>query len=273
MKIVMALVVLAVFAGSIAWVVMSLRKFQARKAVEREREANFMAEILKAKAAGSAAGAASPGTAPASAPKGNAPGNPAAAAALAAVVAPAAAAPAAGSLPVAGATSPAADAAPAPVAVAGAAAAPAAGAATVPAGAAPAAAKPSDPLAAIAESIKASLAAGRGADAAKAFLGIVAQRTQLALEPAAWEGLGRALLAQGAFLESAGALHAGAVIAGDLVGAQKRLVEVAARAGDAGQPQNALKLYATLLAKYPQSQYADFVRANMKQEERKLAKG
>ena len=103
-------------------------------------------------------------------------------------------------------------------------------------------------------------------------LGIVAQRTQLTLEPAAWEGLGRALLAQGAFLESAWALHAGAVIAGDLVGAQKRLVEVAARAGDAGQPQNALKLYATLLAKYPQSQYADFVRANMKQEERKLGK-
>jgi outer membrane protein assembly factor BamD (BamD/ComL family) len=63
------------------------------------------------------------------------------------------------------------------------------------------------------------------------------------------------------------------VIAGDLAGAQKRLVEVAARAGDAGQPQNALKLYATLLAKYPQSQYADFVRANMKQEERKLTKG
>ena len=88
-----------------------------------------------------------------------------------------------------------------------------------------------------------------------------------------WEGLGRALLAQGAFLESAWALHAGAVIAGDLAGAQKRLVEVAARAGDAGQPQNALKLYATLLAKYPQSQYADFVRANMKQEERKLTKG
>jgi hypothetical protein len=147
------------------------------------------------------------------------------------------------------------------------------GAATAPSSAAPAAARPADPLAAVAESIKAALAAGRGADAAKAFLGIVAQRTQLTLEPPVWEGLGRALLAQGAFLESAWALHAGAVIAGDLAGAQKRLVEVAARAGDAGQPQNALKLYATLLAKYPQSQYADFVRANMKQEERKLAKG
>ena len=82
----------------------------------------------------------------------------------------------------------------------------------------------------------------------------------------------RALLAQGAFMEAAWALHAGAALAGDLVAAQKRLVEVAARAGDAGQPHNALKLYATLLAKYPQSQYADFVRTNMKVEEKKIAK-
>jgi outer membrane protein assembly factor BamD (BamD/ComL family) len=44
------------------------------------------------------------------------------------------------------------------------------------------------------------------------------------------------------------------------------------RAGDAGQAQNSLKLYATLLAKYPQSQYADFVRANMKEQEKKLPK-
>ena len=85
--------------------------------------------------------------------------------------------------------------------------------------------------------------------------------------------LGRALLAQGAFLEAAWALHAGAALAGDLPGAQKRLVEVAVRAGDAGQAQHALKLYATLLDKYPQSQYADFVRANMKEQEKKLAKG
>jgi hypothetical protein len=139
--------------------------------------------------------------------------------------------------------------------------------------AAPPSPAPADPLAAVAESIRTSLAAGRGVDAAKAFLGVVAQRTQLTLEPPVWEGLGRALLAQAAYLEAAWALHAGAVLANDLVGAQKRLVEVAVRAGDAGQPQNALKLYATLLAKYPQSQYADFVRANMKQEERKLAKG
>jgi len=221
MKIVMALVVLAVFAGGIAWIVIALRKFKARKAFEREREARFMAEILKAKA--------SPGVPPA------------------AVAAVAAAAVSSTATANAGTAAPAATAA--------------------------AAAKPADPLAAVAESIRASLTAGRSADAAKAFLGVVGQRTQLTLEPPVWDGLGRALLAQGAFLEAAWSLHAGAVLANDLAGAQKRLVEVAARAGDAGQPQNALKLYATLLAKYPQSQYADFVRANMKQEERKLAKG
>jgi hypothetical protein len=243
MKIAMALVVLAVFAGGVAWIVIALRKFKERKAFEREREANFVAQILKAKPAPAAAGApavpAGPGPAAAPAPSA--------------------------------ATRSAVDAAPRPAsalaAVSGA-PAPAASAsvtATKPA--------PTDPLAAAAESIKAALAAGRGAEAAKAFLAIVAQRTQLTLEPPVWDGLGRALLAQGAYLEAAWALHAGAVLANDLVGAQKRLVEVAARAGDAGQPQNALKLYATLLAKYPQSQYGDFVRANMKQEERKLPKG
>jgi hypothetical protein len=253
MKIAMALVVLAVFAGGVAWVVIALRKFQARKAFEREREASFMAEILKAKPG--VAAAAAPGAAAGKAPGAGAPAKAPAAPDVAAAKAS----------PVANAIT-AAAAAPA--------AAPAGAVAAVsPEPTAATAARPADPLAAIAESIKAALAAGRGADAAKAFLGVVGRRTQLSLEPPAWEGLGRALLAQGAFLEAAWALHAGAAIAGDLVGAQKRLVEVAARAGDAGQPQNALKLYQTLLAKYPQSQYADFVRANMKQEERKLAKG
>ena len=243
MKIVMALVVLAVFAGGVAWIVIALRKFEERKALEREREASFVAQILKAKASPAAAGAPA-------APAGSV---------LAATPAPAAAV------------------RPASVAAAGAAppADPAPGipASAVSASAASAKPAPADPLAATAESIKASLTAGRGADASKAFLAVVAQRTQLTLEPPVWEGLGRALLAQGAYLEAAWALHAGALLANDLIGAQKRLVEVAARAGDAGQPQNALKLYATLLAKYPQSQYADFVRANMKQEERKLPKG
>jgi len=197
MKIVMALMVLAIAAGGTAWIFIALRKYKERKAFEQEREASFVAEMLKNK--------------------------------------------------------PVPSAAPAPVATPK--------------------APPADPLAAAAESIRAALAAGRGAEAAKAFLAVVDQRTKLTLEPPTWEGLGRALLAQAAYLEAAWALHAGAVLAGDLVGAQKRLVEVAARAGDAGQAQNALKLYATLLAKYPQSQYADFVRANMKAEEKKLPKG
>jgi hypothetical protein len=142
-----------------------------------------------------------------------------------------------------------------------------------PAAAAAPKAPPADPLAAAAESINSALAAGRGADATQAFLAVLAERTKLTLEPPAWEGLGRALLAQGAYMEAAWALHAGAALAGDPVGAQKRLVEVAARAADAGQAHSALKLYATLLAKYPRSQYADFVRANMQAEERKLPKG
>src|SRR5512147_1648850 len=243
MKIAMALVVLAVFAGGVAWIVIALRKFKERKAFEREREANFVAQILKAKAAPAAAGASA-------APVGGVP-----------AVAPAPSA----------AAQPAVDAAPRPASASP--AAPGAAASAPPPSASATKPAPADPLAAAAESIKASLTAGRSADAAKAFLAVVAQRTQLTLEPPVWEGLGRALLAQGAYLEAAWALHAGAALAGDLTAAQKRLVEVAARAGDAGQPQHALKLYATLLAKYPQTQYAEFVRANMKAEENKLAKG
>jgi hypothetical protein len=202
MQVFIGLVVLAIVAASVAWIVIVLRKYKARRAIESEREASFVAEMLRAK--------------------------------------------------------------PAPAAKFAAAAAPASGPA--------AAAAPADPLAAAAGSIRNALAAGRGADAAKAFLAVVAERTKLTLEPPIWEGLGRALLAQGSFMEAAWALHAGAAFAGDLVAAQKRLVEVAARAGDAGQPHNALKLYATLLAKYPQSQYADFVRANMKEQEKKVPK-
>lgn len=197
---------LAVVAGAVAWIVIVVRKYRAARLVEREREAQFVAEMLRAKP--------QPTKAPA----------------------------------------------PAPAAVA------------APAAATPTAAAPTDPLSAAAASIRNALAAGRGADAAKAFLAVLAERTKLTLEPTGWEGLGRALLAQGAYLEAAWALHAGAALAGDASGAQKRLVEVAVRAGDAGQAQHALKLYATLLDKYPHSQYADFVRANMKEQEKKLPK-
>jgi TolA-binding protein len=193
---------LGIAAGAVVWIVIVVRKFRARKAFEREREAQFMAEMLRARAEPPKPAAPAPAPSP---PQ------------------------------------------PAPV--------------------------PGDPLSAATLKIRDALAAGRGADAAKAFLAVVAERTRLTLEPPAWEGLGRALLAQGAFLEAAWALHAGAALAGDLPGAQKRLVEVAVRAGDAGKAQHALKLYATLLDKYPQSQYAEFVRANMKEQEKKLAKG
>ncbi len=202
---------LVMFAGAAVWIAFVLRKYKARKAFEREREAQFVAEMLRAK-------------------------PPASATPLAAAV-PAAAAPSA-SAPAASAAAPAAP--------------------------------PADPLEAAALGIRNALAAGRAADAANAFLGVLAERTKLTLEPPVWEGLGRALLAQGAFMEAAWALHAGAALAGDLPGAQKRLVEVGNKAGDAGQPQHAIKLYQTLLAKYPQSQYADFVRANIKEQEKKL---
>jgi TolA-binding protein len=145
-------------------------------------------------------------------------------------------------------------------------------AAATPVAAAAPAAPTADPITAAADSIRSALATGRGPEAAKAFLAVVAERTKLTLEPASWEGLGRALLAQGTYMEAAWALHAGAALAGDAPLAQKRLVEVAVRAGDAGQAQHALKLYATLLGKYPQSQYADFVRANMKEQEKKVPK-
>ena len=108
MKIAMGLIVLAVFVGGIAWVVITLRKFQARKAFEREREASFLAEILKAKPA--PAGSATPA----------APANPArvASPAVGAPVAPAAVAatrpaPAAVAMPGAAATGTAAPASPA----------------------------------------------------------------------------------------------------------------------------------------------------------------
>jgi len=131
---------------------------------------------------------------------------------------------------------------------------------------------PADPLQAAGARIKEALARGRAAEAIAAFGQHREQRTRLALAPGEWEALGRALLAQGSFLEAAWALHAGAALAGDALAAQKRLVEVAGKAAAAGKPQLALKLYATLLDKYPGSQYAPFVRSSMKQEENKLGK-
>lgn len=127
-------------------------------------------------------------------------------------------------------------------------------------------------LGAAVRAIGACLANGHGRMAIGVFAEFIDERTALKLEPAQWEALGRVHLAQGSYLEAAWALHAGALLAGNALAAQKHLVEVAGRAGAAGQPQTALKLYGTLLAKYPESEYAAFVRTSMKLEGKKLTK-
>jgi len=127
-------------------------------------------------------------------------------------------------------------------------------------------------LRAAANAIDVSLAGGHALLARGVFSEYIAERTALPLAPPQWEALGRALLGQGDLMEAAWAMHAGALIAGDRAAAQKRLIEVAGKAADGGQSAVALKLYGTLLAKYPDSQYADFVRANVKAEQKKLGK-
>jgi TolA-binding protein len=123
------------------------------------------------------------------------------------------------------------------------------------------------------EAIKGALARGNPGEAARLFVTHVEQRTRLTLVASEWEPLGRALLVQESYMEAAWALHAGALVAGDALTAQKRLIEIAARASAAGQPQIALRLYDTLLKKYPGSQYAGMARASVKLEETKLGKG
>jgi hypothetical protein len=128
-------------------------------------------------------------------------------------------------------------------------------------------------LRAASRAIAACLEAGQSGLAAAVFNEYVAERNALNLAREHWEPLGRALLDEGALMEAAWALHAGAVHGKDLLNAQKRLIEVAGKAAQAGQPKIALKLYGTVLAKYPDTQYAEFVRSNMRIEENKLAKG
>ena len=120
------------------------------------------------------------------------------------------------------------------------------------------------------QAITLCLGNGQAAAAAGVFAEYLDERAGLRLAPAQWDALGRALLGQESFMPSAWALHAGALLAGDSVGAQKRLIEVAGKAGAAGQPEAAVRLYRTLLAKYPDSPYAQFARENMKLEEKRL---
>ena len=126
---------------------------------------------------------------------------------------------------------------------------------------------------AAAQAIGACLVAGQTGTAAGLFDEYVAERAEIPLAPAQWEALGRALLGASSFMQAAWALHAGALLAGDAPGAQKRLIEIAGKAGEAGQSEAALKLYRTLLAKYPDSPYAQFARDNMKLEQKRQVTG
>jgi hypothetical protein len=60
--------------------------------------------------------------------------------------------------------------------------------------------------------------------------------------------------------------------AGDNVSAQKLRVEAAHKSGEAGEPAIAIQLYARLLARYPQSAFADQARAAVQAQKKKLAK-
>ncbi|MGH8746300.1 MAG: hypothetical protein ACREUK_07405 [Burkholderiales bacterium] len=124
-----------------------------------------------------------------------------------------------------------------------------------------------------AQAIELCLTAGQAGTAAGLFHEYLDERAELRLAPAQWEALGHALSSVGSLMQAAWALHAGALLAGDALGAQKRLIEFAGKAGEAGQLEVALKLYRTLLAKYPDSPYAQFVRDNMELEEKRLVTG
>src|SRR5579859_7005140 len=128
-------------------------------------------------------------------------------------------------------------------------------------------------LRAAAHAIELCLANGQAEAAAGVFAEYVDERAELRLAPVQWDALGRALLGVGSFMQAAWALHAGALLAGDALAAQKRLIEVADKAGAAGQPGVALRLYRTLLAKYPASPYAEFARSNLKLEEKRMVTG
>jgi type II secretory pathway pseudopilin PulG len=60
--------------------------------------------------------------------------------------------------------------------------------------------------------------------------------------------------------------------AGNGLAVQKLLFESAHKAGEAGEPALALQLYERLLARYPQTAFADQARAGVEAQKRKLSK-
>jgi hypothetical protein len=61
-------------------------------------------------------------------------------------------------------------------------------------------------------------------------------------------------------------------VSGDGVLPQKLLFEAAHKAAEAGEPALAIQLYARLLARYPQTGFADHVRAAVEAQKKKLGK-
>jgi hypothetical protein len=57
----------------------------------------------------------------------------------------------------------------------------------------------------------------------------------------------------------------------DTVVLQRLLLEAAAKAGEAGEPALSIQLYAKLLARYPQTSFADQARAAVEAQKKKLA--
>jgi hypothetical protein len=58
----------------------------------------------------------------------------------------------------------------------------------------------------------------------------------------------------------------------DMVPVQKLLFEAAHKAGEAGEPALAIQLYARLLARYPQTAFAEQAHAAVEAQKKKLAK-
>jgi hypothetical protein len=54
---------------------------------------------------------------------------------------------------------------------------------------------------------------------------------------------------------------------------QRLLLEAASKAGEAGEPALSIQLYAKLLARYPQTSFADQARAAVEAQKKKLAPG
>jgi len=86
------------------------------------------------------------------------------------------------------------------------------------------------------------------------------------------ETAGRAKMVESAAAPAPQSVVPAALPVGDIVSTQKLLFEAAHKAGEAGEPAIAIQLYARLLARYPQSGFADHARAAVEAQKMKLSK-